>query len=46
MKKSGYILLFVLLALVGIGAYLLRGADPDHINRQEVIIDIDDNFEK
>jgi len=46
MKKSVWILIIGIVALVGVGFWLLRGADAEHLARQEVIIDVADTFEK
>lgn len=46
MKKSAWIFIIGILALVGVGYWLLRGANADHVQRQEVIIDVADTFEK
>jgi len=46
MKKSGLILIVAVLALAAVGFWLLSGADPDKLERQDVIIDVEDTFEK
>lgn len=46
MKKTVLILGIVVLALIGVGFWLLGGADPENLTRQEVIIDVADTFEK
>ena len=46
MKKSVWILGIGILALFGVGFWLLRGADPEQLTRQEIIIDVADTFEK
>jgi len=46
MKKSRWILILGALALVGIGFWLLRSADPDQLQRSETVIDVKDTFEK
>jgi len=46
MKKSGLILILSVLALASAGYWLLRGTDPDNLQRQEIIIDVEDVFEK
>jgi len=46
MKKSRWILILGVVALVGVGFWLLRGADQDQLQRSETIIDVQDTFEK
>jgi hypothetical protein len=46
MKKSGWILALCVVALVGVGFWLLRGTASDQLQRQETIIDVEDTFEK
>ncbi len=46
MKKSVWILAIGVLALIGVGFWLLSGADPEQLVRQEIIIDVADTFEK
>lgn len=46
MKKSVWILGIGVLTLIGVGFWVLRGADPEQLVRQEIIIDVADTFEK
>ena len=46
MKKSGLILILCVLALVVAGYWLLQGTNPDNLQRQEIVIDVEDVFEK
>ncbi len=40
MKKSGYIILFLLLALIGGFFWLLSGTSSKHLSRKDVVVDI------
>jgi len=46
MKKAVWSVAILILALIGAIFWLLRGADAKHLDRQEVIIDVPDTFEK
>ncbi len=46
MKKSRIFLLILVLALIGAALWLLSGADPKNLERQETIIDVQDTFER
>jgi len=46
MKKSRIFLLILVLALIGVALWLLSGADPKNLERQDVIVDVPDTFEK
>lgn len=46
MKKSAIALGLVLLALIGIMFWLYASTDAKHLDRQDVIVDIPDTFEK
>lgn len=46
MKKSGLAVLVVIGLLLGGAFWLLRGADADRVQRQEVVVDVADTFEK
>ena len=46
MKKSIWILAIGAVSLIGVGLWLLRGADPESIERQQIIVDVADTFEK
>lgn len=46
MKKTGWVLILSVLALVGVGYWLLQGTDPDNVQRRETVIDVEDVFEK
>ena len=46
MKKSGWVFVIFVLVLISGAVWLLRGADPKHIQRQEIIVDVADAFEK
>jgi len=46
MKKSAWILILGVVALVGVGFWLLSGVDPERLQRQDTVIDVEDTFEK
>ena len=46
MKKSIWSMAILLLILIGVGFWLLRGSDAERLTRQEVIVDVQDTFEK
>ena len=46
MKKTKFILALLVIGLIGGSIWLLRAADPKHIERQEVVTDIADTFNK
>ena len=46
MKKSAWILAIGMLALIGIGFWLLSSTNTEQLVRQEIIIDVADTFEK
>ncbi len=46
MKKSGWAVLIVIGLIIGGAFWLLRGANPDNIQRQYVVVDVADTFEK
>ncbi len=46
MKKSGWSVMILLLVLIGAGFWLLRGSDAKHLERQDVVVDVADTFEK
>lgn len=46
MKKSQILTALVLIALIGVGLWLYRGADAKHLERQPVSVDVPDTFEK
>ncbi len=46
MKKARIVLLVVVLALIGVFVWLLGGANPNNLDRQDVIVDVADTFER
>ncbi len=46
MKKSIRSIILLLLVLIGVGFWLLRATDAEHLTRQDVVIDVQDTFEK
>ncbi len=46
MKKIGILFVICLIALAGCGYWLLQSTEPDNLQRSEIIIDVEDVFEK
>ncbi len=46
MKKSGWVVIILLLVLIGASYWLLRGSDSVHLDRQEIVVNVPDTFEK
>jgi len=46
MKKSGWVVIILLLVLIGVSFWLLRATDAEQLTRREVVVDVPDTFEK
>lgn len=46
MKISRIVAILALVGILGLGLWLLMAADPKNLTRQDVVVDLDDNFKK
>jgi len=46
MKKLRLILALLAIVFIGLLFWLLRGADAQNLNQQDIVVDVPDTFEK